>query len=343
MRVREPKGSVARQRANSAGFTLVELLVVIAIIGLLIAILLPAIQMVLESTRRATCQNNLRQLGAAVNLFEQDNDYLPSATYGTPYASFETGLPLGGTGGSPFTKLLLYLEQKNVYDLYNWEEEWFSPGNQPAVNTPISIFRCPSSPGIGTQMGLAKEPTSNDAPTRTAAITDYTAVYSFGYPVAVPNDPMMYDIWAVSALSPAPEESQGFFNIKYRFPRRRDSTDGSPRTFTFVERASPTERWNARRRVDNNPVSARSWAPWSGRGCTWILSYEAGGETWAYTGIGPCNVNCNNGQGIYAFHPGGANALFLDGSVHFLSEGLDGNLLFAYVSRSRGERINAPE
>lgn len=343
MRVIRQHGSEQHTRVNSAGFTLVELLVVIAVLGLLVAILLPAVQMVLESTRRASCQNNLRQLGIAVNLFEQDNDHLPSATYGTPYASFDSGLPSGATGGSPFTKLLLYLEYKNVYDLYNWEEEWFSPNNQSAVNSPVAVFRCPSSPGASIQLGLSKEPTSNDAPGRTAAITDYTAVYSFGYPLAVPNDPMMYDIWAVGALSPAPEESQGFFNVKYRLPRRRDTTDGAARTFIFIERAAPTERWNARRRVDDAPVSAKSWAPWAGRGCTWVLSYETGGETWAFTGIGPCNINCNNGQGVYAFHPGGANALFLDGSVHFLSEGLDGNVLFAYVSRSRGERINAPE
>jgi prepilin-type N-terminal cleavage/methylation domain-containing protein/prepilin-type processing-associated H-X9-DG protein len=325
------------------GFTLIELLVVIAVIGILMAVLLPAIGMVVESTRRASCQNNLRQIGMAVIMFEQDNGHLPPATYGEPYAKFDTGLPMGGTAGSPFTKLLPYLEKKSVYDLYNWEEEWFSAGNQTAVNTQIETYLCPSSTGSRRQLGLAKEANRNDAPDRTAASTDYTAVYSFGYPMAVPNEPMMFDMWAVGALSPAPEESQGFFNIKYRFPRRRDTTDGDAKTLTFIERAAPTQRWIGKKLRDPNPVAARAWAPWAGRGCTWVLSYESGGESWAYTGIGPCNVNCNNHQGVYAFHPGGANSLFLDGSVHFLAEGLDGYVLHAFVSRSRKESVDAPD
>jgi len=344
MRVmRRIRSIVGQARSNRLGFTLIELIVVISIIGLLVAIILPAIHIVMETARRLSCQNNLRQIGQAVILYEHANDHLPSATYGDPYARFETGLPLGGIAGSPFTKLLPYLEQNAVSDSYDWNEEWFAEVNQKAVTTQISTYRCPSSPGQATQFGLAKDPHRNDAPGLAAAVTDYTAVYCFGYPMAVPNDPPMRDIWAVGALSPATEESQGLINLKYQFPRRRDTTDGAARTLTFIERAAPTERWIGRRRTDSAPSAAKSWAPWAGRGCTWVLSYEEGGETWAYTGLGPCNVNCNNSQGVYAFHPGGANALFLDGNVHFLSVGLDAYVLFAFVSRSRNERVDAPD
>ena len=194
--------------------------------------------------------------------------------------------------------------------MYDWTQEWFAQANQQAVTTPISTFRCPSSLGKALQIGLSKEPGSNDAPNLTAAVTDYTAVYSFGYPLAVPNNPLMYDIWAVSALSPASEDSEGLINIQYQFPLRRYTTDGASKTFTFIERAAPTERWIGSQRTDPAPMEASSWAPWAGRGCTWVLSYEAGGASYAYTGLGPCNVNCNNSQGIYGFHLGGANALF---------------------------------
>jgi prepilin-type processing-associated H-X9-DG protein len=106
-----------------------------------------------------------------------------------------------------------------------------------------------------------------------------------------------------------------------------------------VEQAAKTDRWISGNLAQSDPQSARTWAPWAGQGCTWILSYLDGGQDWSPTGLGPCNINCNNSQGVYSFHSGGANALFLDGSVQFLKEGIAAELLYAYVSRSRGELI----
>lgn len=314
--------------------TLVELLVVMAIIGLLLGLLLPAVQAARESARRSQCQNNLHQIDLAVQLFESAEGFLPAAAYGTPYNT-------AGPRGSVFTKLLPFMEQESLDIQYDWKKDWYAVENQPTVNRQVSAFRCPSSVGNGVQHGLASSPSTLEAPSLTAAVTDYTAVYSWGAPLAVPNIPMTRDPWAVSALSPTHEDAAGFFTgqAKFQRPKRANTTDGSTYTLTFVERAASAERWIKGRLVDRAPTTAKAWAPWAGQGCVWILSYVGSGETWAPSGLGPCNVNCNNHQGIYAFHPGGANSAFLDGAVHFLSEGIDPTVLYAMVSRSRGDRV----
>jgi prepilin-type processing-associated H-X9-DG protein len=309
--------------------TLVELLVVIAIIGMMAAILLPAIQHVRESARRSQCQNNLRQIGLAVGMFEQSQGILPSAAYGNPYNE------LSPTMGSPFTKLLPYVEQLALADQYTWKHDWTASENQAVVNTPIPVFRCPSSPGADFQRGI-RNSLGQKFSDRTAAVCDFTAVYSWGFPLAIPTTPIYRDIWGVSALSPISEDN------RYMHPKRIRVVDGASYTLTFVERAASTDRWVAGNLVEHSPSTSGDWAPWAGQGCVWVLSYTDEGAAWAPSGLGPCNVNCSNHQGIYAFHSAGANALFLDGRVAYLTEGLAAEVLFAMVTRSRGELIDLP-
>lgn len=309
--------------------TLIELLVVIGIIAMLIAIVLPAVQSAREAARRTQCQNNLRQVGLGVLTFEDAHKYLPSAAYGKPYNE------LSPTIGSIFTKLLPYLEGDAIANLYDWDLDWTADQNQRAVNVHVSTLRCPSSPGVDVQSGL-RNSTGKKFPGRTAAVSDFTAVYSWGFPMAIPADPVWRDIWGVSALSPLNEDG------KYGVPTRRRVVDGATHTLTFVERAASTDRWVGGRLVERNPTTAADWAPWAGQGCVWILSYTDGGANWAPTGLGPCNVNCSNHQGVYAFHPGGANVTFLDGRVVFLREAIDAEVLFAMVTRSRSEMIEIP-
>ncbi len=320
-------------RAGRAGFTLVELLTTVAIIGVLVALLLPAVQAARESARRASCTSNLRQVGLGVSLFEDPHKELPMAAYGRPYAKFPENPD--DVIGSVFTKLLPFVEQQAAADQYDWSQDWFTAVNQPTVNTPVPIYRCASSPGESVQRGL-RGPPPNDYPDRTAAVTDYTAVYSWGYPLAIPASPPSRDIWGTSALSPLHEDGH------YSRPKLKYSTDGSSRTLTFVERADSMQRWVGGVVTDSAPGLAKEWAPWAGQGCVWILSYTDGGQNWAPSGLGDCNVNCSNHQGVYAFHTGGANVLFLDGRVAFLSEDTEAEVLFAYVTRSRGEMVEAP-
>ena len=125
-----------RQNAQRA-FTLLELLVVIAIVGLLLALLLPAVQKAREAAGRARCQSNLRQIGLALHSFHDIYGFLPPgmATEGDTQDCYHTG----------FTYLLPFLEQDNIYRLYQLDHQWYDPSNYTAVEQQVPIFYCPSN------------------------------------------------------------------------------------------------------------------------------------------------------------------------------------------------------
>src|SRR5262245_54928947 len=113
-------------------FTLVELLVVASIVGLIAALLLPAMQLARESARRTKCQNQLRQWGVVVALVEQCRGAFP--------AGYHTVSPTGTCIGT----LLPYVEQGSLG--YDPARDWNDAVNQAAVITPLAIIHCPSSP-----------------------------------------------------------------------------------------------------------------------------------------------------------------------------------------------------
>jgi prepilin-type N-terminal cleavage/methylation domain-containing protein len=120
-----------------AAFTLIELLVVIAIIGVLIGLLLPAVQKVREAAARAKCQNNMKQLGLAFHNYE-------SATGGFPPAYTLSLKPLNSVCWG--VKILPYIEQDNLYKQYDLSQPFFMPVNQAVITQPIPIMMCPSTP-----------------------------------------------------------------------------------------------------------------------------------------------------------------------------------------------------
>src|SRR5947207_2672352 len=142
-------------RASRRGFTLIELLVVIAIIAVLIGLLLPAIQKVRESASRLKCQNNLKQIGLALQLYESANGRFPPAYLTTnPYANGTVdGIRYGddNRNGPPGwawgTLLLPYLEQDPLYKNLRLDLPCWAPENAGLVNTKLAAFLCPSATG----------------------------------------------------------------------------------------------------------------------------------------------------------------------------------------------------
>lgn len=126
--------SSEQQPASRSAFTLVELLVVISIIGVLVGLLLPAVQMARETARRAYCLNNLKNSGLALHNFHDVHRRLPPGSDS-----------LNDTEHSWASRILPYQEQSALYRQIDFSLPWNAPNNQPAAAHSLSVYRCPSS------------------------------------------------------------------------------------------------------------------------------------------------------------------------------------------------------
>src|SRR5262249_52782895 len=125
------------------GFTLVELLVVIAISGVLVGLLLPAVQKVREAANRMACTNNLKQIGLALHNFADTNaGRFPPAKVAGPAPQAGGPWPTNH-GWGPF--LLPFLERQNLYHQYRWDLSFTDQGNQSVVSFHLKDFQCPSA------------------------------------------------------------------------------------------------------------------------------------------------------------------------------------------------------
>ena len=224
-----------RNGRHSAAFTLVELLVVIAIIGVLVALLLPAVQAAREAARRMSCSNNMRQMGLACHNFHDTFNLVPpsrSASGGFP----RLGVPSGAYQGWAVW-ILPYSEQGNLYGKYDIKQHWASANNLPLAQTQIKMFYCPSSPEQ-KRVNFDFTPSGWNATVSNAAATDY-GVSRWVEPdlwPAFPNDVDNYGTHnVINGLNVGPfSYSTG---TTYREMRWANVTDGLSNTIFYMEDA----------------------------------------------------------------------------------------------------------
>ena len=169
----------AGNNSKCVGFTLVELLVVVAIIGILIGMLLPAVQQVREAARRITCANNLTQLGIAVHNYEFGHQHLPPGVSDTapgPILSQEKGLHVGF-----LVALLGHIEERGIADHFDVKVGTYAKANAPARQQPVDTFICPSASTTSMNVG------------GTAAITHYAGCHhGTEAPIDVDNNGLLF-------------------------------------------------------------------------------------------------------------------------------------------------------
>lgn len=135
-------------RSRRFGFTLIELLVVIAIIGVLIALLLPAVQAAREAARRTQCSNNLKQIGLALANYESAFRAYP---LGNANFGFGTGPAIIEEGYGALVRILPYTDQQSMLDLLNFEIKYSNKANTTGIAMPVRIYICPSEVNLEPQ------------------------------------------------------------------------------------------------------------------------------------------------------------------------------------------------
>jgi len=328
------------QRGRTA-FTLIELLVVIGIIGLLVALLLPAIQAAREAARRSECSNNLRQIGVALHNYQSTTRYFPMGAV----------IPIGQTfePWSPHVRLLPYLEEQNLANLVDYDKSPQFTGSPHAARTRVSVYICPSE--------------VNDRPRVTPTLIHYPLTYGFNEGTWFIYDPATGDV------------GDGMF-MPNRALRPAQIPDGLSKTLAVAEvKAYQANVWDT-----NNPntigvvapstpgdLQAYSGGTFDSNGHTeWVEGdvHETGfTTTFTPNLVVPHIVNgitydidltsMRDGESATAptyaaitarsFHPGVVNVLLMDSSVKPIVDGIEPRVWRSLGTPAGNEVVSANE
>lgn len=292
--------------ALKRGFTLVELLVVIAIIGILVAMLLPAIQAAREAGRRMGCQNNLKQIGLAVQNYSHAKRHLPPPKLGAKQFN-----ELGGT----FIALLPYLEEAARFAAYDATKNVNDPVNLPITSKPIDIFLCPSMDLPRSVPEPASDEKLGPASYLISSRTDYDKFRALDGAFDNPADDGHYTL-SIQHITDGMSKTLLVGEINYGMQQMQWSK--------FPELLG-TSKWGDQTWPDG--YWARSWGHMAAK----YPSIYNNSSKYAPP---------DSDRSFRSDHRGGVQFVMLDGSVHFLSNDSDPEVRKALVTRS-GEEPNA--
>jgi prepilin-type N-terminal cleavage/methylation domain-containing protein/prepilin-type processing-associated H-X9-DG protein len=376
-----PANEMPRAPRGRHGFTLIELLVVIAIIAVLIALLLPAVQAAREAARRVSCINNLKQIGLALHNYHQINDVFPPGGFPAYIPNKNNGnnaCPSAQTRLLPFLEQQPLYDALNwsltvINDV--------APGNGygPYANTTVTItrltaFLCPSDTPPNWNLTSASQP----LPSYRAPGNNYFASVGSSLEFASrqtsgpPNGPFSYvgDIGRICGIRNVQDGTSNTIGFgEWRIGDGNSSLVSIPSDVIFIGTLpSGTARNNGTLTMPN-PILVASFPAWiqscvGGSATDRVNHTSALGEAWIFdiTGVSFGNVllppnpktpNCDSSTvasntlqnpgmwGLSSYHPGGANVVFLDGSVKFLKDSTSQQTLWALGSIAQGEVLSS--
>jgi len=317
---------IVRSGRGRQGFTLVELLVVITIIGILIALLLPAVQAAREAARRIQCTNNLKQLALALHTYHDKHKMFP-VNYGncSQVSCFDVNL---ATGHSWLTGALTYIEQRALYEQIHFEgpaSVLVDPDNEAISMTVVSAFLCPSdSNRKGAMNGR-----SNDGKNLYRAVTNYKAVAgaNWGWGNFVVSQPTGRWPGSTDGL----DHGNGIIcrngsSLLENITGLADIRDGTSNTFAIGESVPAwcTHTW---------------WYWWnaSTATCAIPLNYQVG-----QINMEKSAGDWSNNYSFLSRHPGGAGFGMCDGSVTYISDNIDINIYRSLATINGGEAVKLP-
>ncbi len=296
------KSLASRARSARSGFTLIELLVVVSIIGVLVALLLPAVQAARESARRAWCSNNLKQIALACHTYADAYNVPP---IGQPLMiDFIVNGPVPSETQSALVSVLAQLDQQPLFNAVNFSRNIFTSPNYTIYGTGLSTLWCPSDPVIASTV---------------------TPFYFYEYPLmvyirhssyAVCFGTFQFDSYFTqpSNWSALGDQMNGPFSFDRSIPWSA-VTDGMSQTMLFGERAfglfSTADQscfcwWADVSSADTRFITLQPMNPFRKIPDAYVDPF---GGAYAFSAS--------------SFHPGGANFAFADGSVRFFKDSID--------------------